>query len=190
MTEKLPAIVRLATSTLALAAAALFAQVASTAETEVVKSDVPSLEDYPDAGQAAGMVWHYIESDEKPLLAFQVPQTDNELWRMTCQKQLDGSSRIANMIVATPEEMEAGDQFGFSIRIDDRRSIGILARMLPTSLEGESYHMPQFSLINTHILFSALADGNRAYVNLNGSKFSIHLNGSGEALTKFLKACQ
>ncbi|WP_108810794.1 hypothetical protein [Sphingorhabdus sp. Alg231-15] len=190
MTEKLPAILRLATPILALIAAPFFTEVGRAAEAEVVKVDTPSLEDYPDAGQAAGMVWHYIHGDEKPHLAFQVPQTDNELWRMTCQKQSDGSSRIANMIIAAPEEMEAGDQFGFSIRIDDRRSIGILARMLPTSLEGETYHMPQFSLINSHILFSALADGSRAYVNLNGSKFSIHLNGSGDALAKFLKACQ
>lgn len=154
------------------------------------KPTTPSREDYPDAGQAFGMVWDYNGNVEDPVLAFQVPETDNQLWTMGCKKQADGSVRIANMIIATPKELMAEDRFGFTIRVDDAQSIGVLARMLPAQVEGENYHMPQFYLPNSHSLFPALARGSRAFVNLNGNKFSVHLKGSGEALTKFLKACQ
>lgn len=157
---------------------------------QAAKPDVPSREDYPDAGQAFGMVWDYMGNDDNPVLAFQVPQTDNQLWTMACKKRTDGSVRIANMIIAAPNELVAEDRFGFTIRVDNGQSIGILARMLPANLEGEDYHMPQFYLPNSHILFPALARGKRAYINLNGNKFSVHLKGSGEALTNFLKACQ
>tara|TARA_R110000772_G_scaffold194043_1_gene304840 strand:+ start:332 stop:910 length:579 start_codon:yes stop_codon:yes gene_type:complete len=192
MIEKTFRFVTLAATALAMTVTPLLAQSASSSadEGETVKRPVPSREDYPDAGQAFGMVWHYKDYDEKPLLAFQVPETDNELWTMACQKQRDGSVRIANMIIATPKELVAEDSFGFTIRVDDGPSIGILARMLPASIEGENYHMPQFYLPNSHNLFPALARGSRAYVNLNGNKFSMHLNGSGAALTKFLKTCQ
>lgn len=180
----------LAALALAVVTTPLLAQTKAPPTAEVVKPGVPSREDYPDAGQAFGMVWHYTENDDKPFLAFQVPETDNQLWTMACHKQKDDSVRIVNMIIAAPKELVAEDRFGFTIRIDDSRSIGVLARMLPANLEGEDYHMPQFYLPNSHSLFPALARGSRAYVNLNGNKFSVHLKGSGEALTKFLKACQ
>ncbi len=136
------------------------------------------------------MIWHYRNFANGPVLAFEVPETDNQLWTMGCQKQGDGSVRIANLLIATPRELAADDQFGFTIRVDDGAAIGILARMLPVRLEGDPYHMPQFYLPNRHALFPALARGNRAYINLNGKKFSISLKGSGEALKSFLRACQ
>lgn len=168
----------------------LLAQAPIATDQSAVKPVIPSREDYPDAGQAFGMVWYYSNIDEKPFLAFQVPETDNQLWTMACHKQKDDSVRIANNIIATPPELVAEDYFGFTIRVDDGRSIGLLARMAPVNLEGEGYHMPRFYLPNSHVLFPALAQGNRAYVNLNGNKFSIHLKGSGDALVEFLKACQ
>ena len=85
--------------------------------------------------------------------------------------------------------MVAEDQFGFTVRVDDNASIGVLARMLPTQIEGQDLVMPQFYLPNNHALFPALARGKRAFVNLNGNKFSIHLKGSGDALVTFLRAC-
>ena len=157
---------------------------------ETVKPTIPSREDYPDAGQAFGMVWHNDSDGRSALLSFMVPETDNRLWTMRCEKLDDGSVRIGHLIIATPREMVAEDQFGFTIRVDDDASIGILARMLPAQIEGEDLTMPQFYLPNNHSLFPALARGNRAFVNLNGNKFSVHLKGSGDALVSFLRACR
>lgn len=190
MIEKILRFASLAGTGLVIAAIPSFAQSDSSTELTVNKAEIPSREDYPDAGQAFGMVWQYTNHDTKPFLAFQVPETDNQLWTMACQRQKDGTVRIANMIIAAPKELVAEDRFGFTVRVDDGRSIGVLARMMPASLEGVDHHMPQFYLPNNHSLFPALARGNRAYVNLNGNKFSVHLKGSGEALTKFLKTCR
>ncbi|MEH6757452.1 MAG: hypothetical protein V7676_08075 [Parasphingorhabdus sp.] len=192
MVEKVLRIVTLAAAALAMVATPLFAQSASppTGADKTAKPVVPSREDYPDAGQAFGMIWHYTNYDNNPNLAFEVPETDNLLWNVACEKQKNGSIRIANQIMAKPKELVAEDRFGFTVRVDDGQSIGVLARMLPVNIEGEEYHMPQFYLPNSHSLFRALAQGSRAYVNLNGNKFSMHLNGSGTALTAFLKACQ
>lgn len=156
---------------------------------KMAKPAAPSREDYPDAGQAFGMVWHNDSDGKSPMLSFMVPETDNRLWTMRCEKLDNGSVRIAHMIIATPREMVAEDQFGFTVRVDDNASIGVLARMLPTQIEGEDLVMPQFYLPNNHALFPALARGKRAFVNLNGSKFSVHLKGSGDALVTFLRAC-
>ena len=159
------------------------------ANPETVKPAIPSREDYPDAGQAFGMVWHNDTDGTRPVLSFMVPETDNRLWTMRCEKLEDGTVRIGHMIIAKPREMVAEDQFGFTVRVDDNAGIGILARMLPTQIEGEDLVMPQFYLPNSHALFPALARGSRAYVNLNGNKFSVHLTGSGDALVSFLRAC-
>ncbi len=155
-----------------------------------IKRMTPSREEYPDAGQVFGMVWHDESYGHAPTLSFMVPETDNRLWTMRCEKGKKGLVRIANLIIATPKEVVAEDQFGFTIRVDDKPSIGILARMLPAQIEGEDHSMPQFYLPTSHSLFPALARGNRAFVNLNGNKFSIHLKGSGEALVSFLRACR
>ena len=163
---------------------------AGTIAADTAKPVIPSREDYPDAGQAFGMVWHNDSDGKSALLSFMVPETDNRLWTMHCEKLDDGSVRIGHMIIATPREMVAEDQFGFTIRVDDDPSIGILARMLPAQIEGEDLTMPQFYLPNNHALFPALARGNRAFVNLNGNKFSVHLKGSGDALVTFLRACR
>ena len=136
------------------------------------------------------MVWHDESRDDVPALSFMVPGTDNRLWTMGCRRLENGSVRIAHMILATPREVVAEDQFGFTVRVDDNSSIGILARMLPAQIEGENHPTAQFLRPNNHALFPALARGNRAFVNLNGNKFSVHLQGSGGALEKFLRACR
>ena len=155
-----------------------------------IKPTLPSREDYPDAGLAFGMVWHDESHGDTPALSFMVPETDNRLWTMGCRKLENGSVRIAHMILTAPKEAVAEDQFGFTVRVDDNPSIGILARMLPAQIEGEITPTPQFLLPNNHALFPALARGNRAFVNLNGNKFSVHLQGSGGALERFLRACR
>ncbi|WP_339693274.1 hypothetical protein [uncultured Parasphingorhabdus sp.] len=175
---------------LALVASSGNATQSGAVEDEMAKPAIPSREDYPDAGQAFGMVWHNESDGKRPMLTFMVPETDNRLWTMRCEKLDNGSVRIAHMIIATPREMVAEDQFGFTVRVDDGASIGVLARMLPTQIEGQDLVMPQFYLPNNHALFPALARGNRAFVNLNGNKFSLHLKGSGDALITFLRACQ
>ncbi|MEH6788975.1 hypothetical protein [Parasphingorhabdus sp.] len=173
-----------------MAAAPAGASQASGVTSGPARPTLPSREEYPDAGQAFGMVWHDESYGGAPALSFMVPETDNRLWTMGCEKLENGSVRIAHMILATPKEVVAEDQFGFTIRVDDKPSIGILARMLPAQIEGEDYPTPQFFLPNNHALFPALARGNRAFVNLNGNRFSIHLKGSGEALVGFLRACR
>ncbi|MEH6702317.1 hypothetical protein [Parasphingorhabdus sp.] len=175
---------------LALVASPGVATQSGTIVDEPVKPTIPSREDYPDAGQAFGMVWHNDSDGQSALLSLMVPETDNRLWTMRCEKLENGSVRIAHMIIATPREMVAEDQFGFTIRVDGDASIGILARMLPAQIEGEDLTMPQFYLPNNHALFPALARGNRAFVNLNGNRFSVHLKGSGDALVTFLRACR
>jgi len=179
-----------AVAMLALVASSGSATQSAAAAGEMAKPTIPSREDYPDAGQVFGMVWHNESDGKIPMLTFMVPETDNRLWTMRCEKLDDGSVRIANMIIATPREMVAADQFGFTVRVDGGASIGVLARMLPTQVEGQDLVMPQFYLPNNHSLFPALARGNRAFVNLNGNKFSLHLKGSGDALVTFLRACR
>lgn len=178
-----------ATAILALGASPGGATQSGAVADETVKPTIPSREDYPDAGQAFGMVWHNDSDGKLPTLSFMVPETDNRLWTMRCERFDNGSVRIGHLIIATPREMVADDQFGFTVRVDDGASIGVLARMLPAQIEGEDLVMPQFYLPNNHALFPALARGNRAFVNLNGNKFSVHLKGSGDALVAFLRGC-
>ncbi|HEY9091013.1 hypothetical protein [Parasphingorhabdus sp.] len=186
----------LAATALAMGHAPLFAQVDASSKSspvaaeEAVKPVLPSRVDYPDAGQAFGMGWHYNGDVTAPVLSFMSPQTDNRFWTMACKRQADGTVRISNMIAAAPKELVAGDRFGFTVRIDDGRSIGVLARMMPTGDADKKSYMPQFYLPGSHDLLTAMAQGERAFVNLNGHKFSVHLNGSGEALKNFLNACQ
>lgn len=174
----------------ALVASPAGASRSSGSDARSIKPTLPSREDYPDAGLAFGMVWHDESHGDTPALSFMVPETDNRLWTMGCRKLENGSVRIAHMILTAPKEAVAEDQFGFTVRVDDNPSIGILARMLPAQIEGEITPTPQFLLPNNHALFPALARGNRAFVNLNGNKFSVHLQGSGGALERFLRACR
>ena len=174
----------------ALVASPAGASQSSVSDAALVKPTMPSREDYPDAGLAFGMVWHDESAGDAPALSFMVPETDNRLWTMGCRRLENGSVRIAHMILAAPKEVVADDQFGFTVRVDDKAAIGILARMLPAQIEGEVFPTPQFLLPNNHALFPALARGNRAFVNLNGNKFSVHLQGSGSALERFLRACR
>lgn len=204
MTARVIRFASLAAATLAIGHAPLFAQAETAPQSPPVTAPVtaaitqdapakpvaPPREDYPDAGQAFGMVWHYNGDEAAPVLAFKVPDTDNRFWTMACKRQQDGTVRIANMIFAAPKDLVAEDRFGFTVRVDDGRSIGVLARMLPADIEGRNSYMPQFYLPGSHDLLAALKKGSRAYVNLNGNRFSVHLSGSGDALTKFLDACQ
>ena len=154
------------------------------------KAVMPTLATYRDIGQDSDMVWSSFGDANDPALSFAAPETDNRLWLMRCAKQENGSIRIMHQLEAQSATMGAGDQFGFTIRIDDNPSIGMIGQMRLSSGEGGTYYAPKFYTGNRHRLFGALARGKRAYINMNGDKFSIHLKGSGDALKQFLRACR
>ncbi|MEP3916215.1 MAG: hypothetical protein ABJM34_12945, partial [Parasphingorhabdus sp.] len=56
-------------------------------------------------------------------------------------------------------------------------------------IQGVSSHYPQFDISDSHNLWDEMRRGKRAFVNMNGNKFSIHLNGSSHAIQNFLNAC-
>ncbi|MEP3226927.1 MAG: hypothetical protein ABJO01_13205 [Parasphingorhabdus sp.] len=151
---------------------------------------VASLKDYPDIGSASGMQWIFNSASDPPVLAFEVPRTDNQLWAMVCERADHGRVIVAHLIVASPEYKGEGDYVQLTIRVDDRLALKRAAPMRSVMLEGERYFMPQFHLPIDHPLFSALAAGRRAYMDMDDSKFSIGLAGSGKALKGFLKACR
>ena len=150
---------------------------------------LPSLATYPDMGEEFGMQWMGYGDAADPYVDFAAPETDNRLWSIRCIRRA-GNARIRHQIEGGAKDMGAGDRFGFTIRVDDRPSLGLIARMELTDGEGGPYYVPRFYTSNRHSLYEDLAKGNRAYVNLNGNKFSVHLRGSGKALIDFLKACR
>ena len=102
-----------------------------------------------------------------------------------------GNARIRHQIEGGAKDMGAGRSISASrsALMTGHRS-GMIARMELTDGEGGQYYVPRFYTSNRHSLYEDLAKGNRAYVNLNGNKFSVHLKGSGKALIDFLKACR
>lgn len=153
------------------------------------KAVMPNLTEYPDAGQEFGMVWSSWGDTADPRLDFAAPETDNRLWLMTCKRQPNGKATIVHQLEASSKGAGAGDRFGFTIRVDQNPSLGLIARMELTDGEGGKYYVPRFYTSNRHSLFESLAKGSRAYVNMNGNKFSVHLTGSGDAIKNFLRAC-
>ena len=150
----------------------------------------PSTATHPVVGQSDEMVWSSFGDRDDPALSFAVPETDNRLWLMRCARQENGNVRIMHQLEAQSAKMGAGDQFGFTIRVDENPSIGMIGQMRLSNGEGGAYYAPKFYTGNRHRLFGALARGKRAYFNMNGDKFSIHLKGSGDALKQFLQACR
>lgn len=154
------------------------------------KATMPTLADYPDRGQEYGMEWTAWGETESPRVDFGAPETDNRLWTIRCNRASSGRVRIVHQIEADARDMGAGDRFGFTIRVDKGSSLGLIARMELTNGEGGQYYVPRFYTANRHALYVALAKGSRAYINLNGNKFSVHLKGSGDAIKSLLKRCQ
>ena len=170
----------------------VFVSPASSQESDIAgaKAIMPTQADYPDMGQEFNMQWILWGENDSPSIDFGTPDTDNRLWSIRCNRMSGGRVRIVHQIEANPRDMGAGDRFGFSIRVDKAPSLGLIARMELTSGEGVQYYVPRFYTANRHALYAALAKGNRAYVNLNGNKFSVHLKGSGNAIKGFLQRCQ
>ena len=153
----------------------------------------PNIEEYEDVGQGLGMVWHYHGQDGAPVLEFGVKETNHRLdslWEFTCANFAIGSGRISNTIFASPPEADENDEFGFSIRVDDGNSIGLIGRKDPFQIQGNQSYFPQFQISDKHKLWDALRGGERAFVNLNGNKFSIHLKGSADAIDAFFRECR
>lgn len=154
------------------------------------KANMPTLANYPDMGQEFGMQWIGWGEASSPRIDFAAPETDNRLWTIRCERRGSGKVRIVHQIEGSLKDMGANDRFGFTIRVDDRPSLGLIARMELTDGEGGKYYVPRFYTANRHPLYEALAKGSRAYINLNGNKFSVHLKGSGNTIKQFLRACQ
>lgn len=171
---------------------AAFAVPAIAQETEIpgAKATMPTLSSYPDRGREYDMQWTLWGEEDEPRIDFGTPETDNRLWTIRCNRMANGRVKIVHQLEADARDMGAGDRFGFSIRVDRGSSLGLIARMELTNGEGGSYYVPRFYTANRHALYVALAKGNRAYINLNGNKFSVHLKGSGDAIKSFLKRCQ
>lgn len=153
----------------------------------------PSLKDYEDFGQGLGMEWFFQTDNGKPVLEFGVKETSHRLdrlWELSCTGIAESSNTISNTIFAVPPEVRHNDQFGFSIRIDDGQLFGLVGQQSSLKIQDTQIHFPQFAISENHKLLRALQRGNRAYINLNGNKFSIHLDGSASAIKAFLEACK
>ena len=153
----------------------------------------PNIKEYEDVGQGLGMVWHYQGKDGAPVLEFGVKETNHRLdslWELTCANFANGSGTISNTIFANPPEADENDEFGFSVRVDDGNSIGLIGRKAPFQIQGTKSYFPQFQISDKHKLWDALRGGERAFVNLNGNKFSIHLKGSADAIGSFFSECR
>ncbi len=153
----------------------------------------PSLEEYEDVGRGMGMAWYFHTNDGNPILEFGVKETSHRLdrlWEFSCANLADDNSTISNTIFAKPREVRRNDQFGFSIRIDNGKSFGLVGRRAAFDIQGTETYFPQFKIPENHSLWNALQRGERAFVNLNGNKFSIHLDGSSRAINAFLTACK
>ncbi|MGB5484896.1 hypothetical protein [Parasphingorhabdus sp.] len=154
---------------------------------------IPSPRAYQDVGRGAGMEWSYHIRNGKPLLEFGVKETGHRLdrlWEFSCASDHNGRAIISNTIFARSPELQNNDQFGFSIRVDNGKSIGLIARKDPFEIQGHNAYFPRFDMSATHILWDALRRGERAFVNLSDNRFSLHLEGSGKAIKKFLDACR
>lgn len=173
-----------------LTAAAAMPAIAQDRDIPGAKATMPTLASYPDRGQQYGMQWTLWGEADRPRVDFATPETDNRLWTIRCNRMANGRVRIVHQIEAEARDMGAGDRFGFSIRVDRGKSLGLIARMELANGDGGSYYVPRFYTANRHALYVALAKGNRAYINLNGNKFSVHLKGSGEAIKAMLRRCQ
>lgn len=151
---------------------------------------MPTTANYHDMGDEFGMQWQGWSDDGQPRIDFGVPETDNRLWRIRCVRPNGKAPRIIHQIEAGSKEMGAGDRFGFTIRVDKQPSLGFIARMELSNGEGGKYYTPKFYTSARHPIYQHLAKGSRAYINLNGNKFSVHLKGSGDVLVAFLNACK
>ncbi len=153
----------------------------------------PSQEIYDDVGRGLGMEWSFQTQNGEPMLEFGVKETDHRLdrlWEFSCASVESGHATISNTIFATAPGVQNDDQFGFSIRVDNGKSLGLIGRKDPFQIQGNSAYFPRFDISDTHKLWDALRRGERAFVNLNGNRFSFHLEGSGDAINGFLNACR
>ena len=158
---------------------------------EKIKS--PSLDVYEDVGEGLGMEWFFQANNGNPMLEFGVKETSHRLdrlWEFSCASIVNDNNTISNTIFAKPRNIRENDQFGFSIRVDNGESFGLIGRRASLEIQGIETYFPQFKISDNHNLWNALQRGERAFVNLNGNKFSIHLDGSAIAINAFLNACK
>ena len=154
---------------------------------------LPSLNEYEDVGRGLGMEWFFHSNQGNPILEFGVKETSHRLdrlWEFTCENKEKNRISISNTIFAAARDARRNDEFGFSIRIDNGESFGLVGRRAAFKIQGTETYFPQFQISENHSLLTALQRGERAFVNLNGNKFSIHLDGSSRAIDAFLNACK
>ena len=146
---------------------------------------------YSDVGQVMGMEWYFQNKHNKPALAFGVKDVGYWFWKISC----DGTQKrdkiaVKNIILVKHGNVRVNDEFGLTIRIDDRQSHGVTGKMKPYQGLGYESVYPQFYVSDKDDFWNDLRRGSRAFINLNGNKFSVHLEGSSSSVKSFIKACQ
>ena len=146
---------------------------------------------YSDVGQVMGMEWYFQNKHNKPALAFGVKDVGYWFWKISCDgEQKRDKIAVQNTILVKNDNVRVNDEFGLTIRIDGRQSHGVTGKMKPYQGLGYQSVYPQFYVSNKDAFWDDLRRGSRAFVNLNGNKFSVHLKGSSSSVKSFIKACQ
>ena len=158
----------------------------------------PKLEMFPDVGHAFNMSWSYSDKGE-PSVSYGSPNTDNFLWQFYCGRKANIISQnqkiaptypVTGTLNATTVDLRPDDQFGFTIRVDNGRSQGLLGQLGPIKIGNNDFNMPELVLDAKNPLFEKLANGKRAFLKIDGNRFSIDLSGSLQPIRQFVSACK
>lgn len=163
------------------------------------KSDYqPKLAMFPDVGQAFNMSWSYSDRSE-PSVTYGSPKTDNFIWQFSCGRKANIISQnqkiaptypVTGTLNATTVDLRPDDQFGFTIRVDNGRSQGLLGQLGPIKIGNNDFNMPELVLDANNPLFEKLANGKRAFLKIDGNRFSVDLSGSLQPIRQFVAACK
>jgi hypothetical protein len=158
----------------------------------------PRLAAFPDVGQAFNMSWTYSDKGQ-PSVVYGSPNTDNFLWQFSCGRKaniITQNQKIAptypvtGILSATTVDLRPDDQFGFTIRVDNGRSQGLLGQLGPIKIGNNDFNMPELVLDADNPLFEKLANGKRAFLKIDGNRFSVDLAGSLQPIRQFVAACK
>ncbi|QJB68138.1 hypothetical protein [Parasphingorhabdus halotolerans] len=166
--------------------------------TSASKDYQPQLAMFPDAGQAFNMRWTYSDKGQ-PSVVYGSPNTDNVMWQFSCGRKPNIISQnqkvapvfpVTGIINATTTDLRPEDQFGFTVRVDNGASQGLLGQLGSTQIGNDDFYMPNLVLDANNPLFEKLANGKRAFLKIDGNRFSIDLTGSLEPIRQFVSACK
>lgn len=158
----------------------------------------PKLGTFPDVGQAFNMTWRYVDKGT-PTVTYGSPDTDNFIWQFSCGRKaniITQNQKIApvypvtGILNATTTDLRPDDQFGFTVRVDNGRSQGLLGQLGPIKIGNNDFNMPELVLDANNPLFEKLANGKRAFLKIDGNRFSVDLVGSLQPIRQFVTACK